>query len=298
VPQGGGFSGTGGTAIGKDGTVYVQVMYAPGDAAESHGETVVALTPKDLKVKDYFTPDKKPRDKSSAEVPGITPLVFSSFGKEMLLAGGTDGRLFLLDSKSLGGADHHTPLFASNPIAQGNKKRDNSGFRGTFSSWVDFNTGTTWFYAPIVGPPHASARLAAAKNAPHDGSIVALKLAEQDGHPALQTSWLSRDIASPAPVVIANGMVFALSTGESPSVGNRKHARYSTAELEQVAGKATLFVLDGVTGKQLYSSGDSVSSSSPAGGLALANGRVYFATRDNTVYCFGLVQNHSQLKEQ
>jgi outer membrane protein assembly factor BamB len=297
VPQGGGFSGTGGTAIDKDGTVYVQVMYAPGDAAESCRETVVALTPKDLKVKDYFTPDKKPIDKSSVERPGITPLVFSSFGKEMLLVGGRDGRLFLLDSKSLGGADHHTPLFASDPIVQSDKK-GGQGFRGTFSSWVDFNTGTTWFYAPIFGPPHPSAKLTARKNAPNGGSIVALKLAEENGHPALQTVWLSRDIPSPAPVVIANGMVFALSTGESPSLAKRKRAPYSTAELNQVPGKATLFVLDGVTGKQLYSSGDSVSSSSKEAGLALANGRVYFVTQDKTVYCYGLLKYQSQLREQ
>jgi outer membrane protein assembly factor BamB len=298
VPQGGGFSGVGGTAIGKDGTVYVQVMYAPGDAAGSYHETVVALTPKDLKVKDYFTPDEKSIDRSSLEVPGITPLVFSSFGKEMLLAGGRDGRLFLLDSKSLGGADHHTPLFVSDPIAQGNKKGDGHGFRGTFSSWLDFDTGATWFYAPIFGPPRASARLTAPKNASRDGSIVALKLAEVSGHPALQPVWLSRNIVSPAPVVIANAMVFVLSTGKSPRLTREKATPHNIAELEQVAGKATLFVLDGATGKQLYSSGDSVSSSAPAGGLALANGRVYFATQDNTVYCFGLVKNQSQLKEQ
>jgi outer membrane protein assembly factor BamB len=298
VPQGGGFSGIGGTAIGKDGTVYVQVMYAPGDPVRSRRETVVALTPKDLKVKDYFTPDEKPVDRSSVDAPGITPLVFSSGGKEMLLAGGRDGRLFLLDSKSLGGVDHHTPLFASNPIVQGNRKRDEHGFRGTFSSWVDFNTGARWFYAPIFGPPHPSANLTAPKNAPRDGSIVALKLAGGNEHPTLQPVWLSRNIVSPGPVAIANAMVFVLSTGESPRRTRENATPHNIAELEQMAGKATLFVLDGATGKQLYSSGDSVSSSAPAGGLALANGRVYFATQDNTVYCFGLVKNQSQLKEQ
>jgi outer membrane protein assembly factor BamB len=93
-------------------------------------------------------------------------------------------------------------------------------------------------------------------------------------------------------------MVFALSTGESPSLAKRKRAPYSTAELNQVPGKATLFVLDAVTGKQLYSSGDSVSSSSTGAGLALANGRVYFVTQDKTVYCFGLLKYQSQLREQ
>jgi outer membrane protein assembly factor BamB len=298
VPQGGGFAGTGGTAIGKDGTVYTQVMYAPGDVVGHYHETVVALTPKDLQVKDYFTPDEKPVHKKRVDGADITPLVFSSMGREMLLAGGRNGRLYLLDSKLLGGADHHTPVSASDPVAQADKKGGGHGFRGTFSTWIDFKSGTRWFYAPIFGSPHSPARLTAPENAPLDGSIVALKLAEENGHPALEAAWFSGDIVSPAPVVIANGMVFALSTGESPRVARQKGARHSSAQLEQVAGKATLFVLDAITGKQLYSSGDSVASSSPGGGLAVANGRVYFTTQDNTVYCFGLRKYQSQLTEQ
>ncbi len=294
VPPGGGFSGLGGTSIGNDGTVYAQVMYAPGDAVEHPHETVVALTPKDLKVKDYFTPDMKPVDKRF-EAPGITPLVFSSVGKEMVLAGGRNGRLYLLDPKSLGGTDHHTPLFASDPIAPGDKKREVDGFRGAFSSWIDFKTGTRWFYAPIIGPPGRSSKLTSPKTAPPDGSIVALKLAEESGHPALQPVWLSRNIISPAPVVIANEMVFALSTGGSPSLAKQKWPHDSAAEREQ---NATLLVFDGFTGKQLYSSSDAVSSSSPGNGLAIANGRVYFTTQDNTVYCFGLLNTQSQLREQ
>lgn len=301
VPPAGDFSGFGGTSIGNDGTVYAQVMYASGDAIghsrDTH-DTVVALTPRDLKVKDYFAPDVKPDNKNRSDVPGITPLAFSSMGKEMLLAGERDGRLYLLDAKSLGGADHHTPLFSSDRIVEEGKKGGGYGFRGTFSSWVDFKTGTRWFYAPIVGPPDRSARLTPPKSAPRDGSIVALKLAEESGQPALLPVWLSRNIVSPAPAVIANEMVFALSTGESPLFAKQKRPHDSSAERQQMAGKATLFVFDGATGKQLYSSGDAVSSSSPGKGLAVANGRVYFATEDNTVYCFGLLHNQTQLREQ
>jgi len=76
--------------------------------------------------------------------------VFSSMGREMLVAAGRNGRLYLLDSKSLGGADHHTALFASGPIAQRDKKGGGRGFRGTFSTGVDFKTATRWFYAPIA----------------------------------------------------------------------------------------------------------------------------------------------------
>ncbi len=132
-----------------------------------------------------------------------------------MLAGGRDGRLYLLDAKSLGGADHHTPLFASDRWPEEDRQDDGDGFRGTFS------TGSTsrqdkMVLRAIIGPPDPSARLTPRATVSLDGSVVALKLAQQNGQPALQPVWLSRNMVSPAPVIIANEMVFALSTGESP----------------------------------------------------------------------------------
>ncbi|MDQ2775091.1 MAG: hypothetical protein M3Y57_09270 [Acidobacteriota bacterium] len=291
VPQGGGFSGTGGAAIGKDGTIYVQVLYAPGDTVGHYHETTIALTPKELKVKDYFTPGGKPIDRKSSEAPGITPIVSSWMGKEIVLTGSRNGRLYLLDSTSLGGVDHHTPLFASAVLAQTNKNYDGDGFRGTFSSWLDVDSDTRWFYAPVPGRTDSSV-------GSKTGGIIALKLTAQNGQPELQQVWVSQEIFSPAPVVIANGMLFVLSTGESPRLANKNGRPYTLAELQQLAKPAILYALDAVTGKELYSSGNAVSSASDSGGLAVANGRVYFTTNDNSVYCFGLPQGQLQLTEQ
>ena len=44
-----------GTAIGKDGTVYVQISSGHGDLAGEYNNTVVALSSKTLTAKDYFT---------------------------------------------------------------------------------------------------------------------------------------------------------------------------------------------------------------------------------------------------
>jgi len=153
VPTAGGFSGTAGTAIGNDGVIYVQVVYAPGDTLGHYHDTVVALTPRDLKVKDYFTPRGKPINREAAAMPGITPVVFSYMGRDVLVAGGRNGRLYVLDSKSLGGADHNTALFESAPIARSSKKYDGDGFRGAFSAWLDVDTGRRWLYAPVFGAP-------------------------------------------------------------------------------------------------------------------------------------------------
>jgi outer membrane protein assembly factor BamB len=268
--NGSGFSGIGGTSIGNDGTVYAQVASGHGDAAGAYNNTVLALTPKELTVKDYFTPPGGPStDMKNSAATGITPLVFSWRGKEMLAAGSSDGRLYLLDAMSLGGADHHTPLFKTDPIATPKTNDEGYGFRGTFSSWQDYDTEARWIYAPL------------------SGGIVALKLGDQNDQPTLQPIWTSRDIAAPAPVAIANGLVFALSTGEAPRDGKKDSATH-----------ATLYVLDGSTGKELYSSGNAVSSFSHASGLAIANGRVYFGTHDNTIYCFGFPKANPQLTDK
>ena len=42
------------------------------------------------------------------------------------------------------------------------------------------------------------------------------------------------------------------------------------------------------TGKELYSSGDQITSFAHFSGLSVANGRVYLGTYDSVLYCFGL----------
>jgi outer membrane protein assembly factor BamB len=267
----GGFAGTAGTVIGSDGTVYVQVAFAPSEKPEYYRDTIVALTPKDLKVKDYFTPDNKPMGKKEGGTPGITPVVFSFMGRDVVLAGADDGRLFLLDSRSLGGTDHRTPLFASAELVRKSKNDNRTGYRGVFSTWWDVDTGMRWFYAPVFGSLQQSG-----KSNVSSGHILALKLAGTNERPTLETVWTSRSLASPTPAVIANGMVFVLDQGTG----------------------ASLYALDAITGTELFASGNTGASVSPSAELALANGRVYFTGASNYVYCFGIPSQHTQLVKQ
>ncbi len=184
-------------------------------------------------------------------------MVFDWKGKELLLAAGGDGSLYVLDVASLGGADHHQPLSKTSPVG--------NGFRGGFASWEDTATRTTWVYASLGG------------STPH-GKIAAFTVQEQDGHPALVPAWSSREMVAPAPVVTANGLVFALATGDSKKTSH-----------------AVLYALDGATGKELYSSQNIVRSFSHNAGLAIANHRIYFTTHDNAVYCFGFFADQLQL---
>ncbi len=51
---------------------------------------------------------------------------------------------------------------------------------------------------------------------------------------------------------------------------------------------AVLYALDAQTGKELWSSGDQITSWNHWSGLSIANGRVYIGTFDSILYCFGI----------
>jgi outer membrane protein assembly factor BamB len=199
---------------------------------------LLALTSRELKLKQSFT--------SSSNA---TPLVFPYKGRDLIVSAGSGGRLYLLDSESL------TPLHQTEPLATGDH-----GVWGGLSSWQD-ESGTRWVYAPVWGR----------------GVIVAFKVEESDGKPVLAQAWTSRNMSSPEPPVITNGVVFVLSAGE-----------YTRDERPKGSARATLYALDSATGKELYSSGDQVAAPGNLTGIALANGRVYFTTNDSTLYAFGI----------
>jgi outer membrane protein assembly factor BamB len=288
--NGAGAAGAGGTAIAADGTVFAQFPDGAGDIAGNYQDTVVALS-KDLKVKDYFTPAEAPPPlPKDVAAPGITPVVFEWKSKTYVAVGSRNGRVYLLDAQSLGGADHNTPLVQSEPVAMPDLKYAGNGLQGTFSSWEDPETNTRWLYASLWGPPGPGAK----GNAPN-GSIVALRLVDRAGKPTLESAWVSRDMMAPAPTVTANGLVFALSSGESGREAKKNGKPYRVAALEKTASHATVYVLDGATGAELYSSGDMAAAFSHNSGLAVANRRIYFTTHDNTVFALGFIADQPQL---
>jgi outer membrane protein assembly factor BamB len=298
VPSQGEFAGTTGSTIGNDGTVYVQAAYPKSNDAKHVYETVVALTPRELKVKDYFTMSDKPLKSTKSEAPGISPVVFSFPARDLVVAGSSDGRIFLLDSRSLGGADHQTPLFVSKPMAESGRDYNGSGFRGVFSTWLDVETGTRRLYASAFGGLNSPAGQKKPNSAAESGGVVALELKGMPERPILEQIWVSPKVVSPAPPVIANGMVFVLSTGEPSRTAKRNGQLYSISEIEQLSAPATLHVFDAMTGKELYSGPGAPVSAAPSSGLAVANGRAYFSARDNAVYCFGIPGQHTQLTQQ
>jgi outer membrane protein assembly factor BamB len=83
-----------------------------------------------------------------------------------------------------------------------------------------------------------------------------------------------------------NGVVFAASSGEfqgGPAAGPKERAERSTP--------AVLYALDAATGKELWTSGTTMTSFARAG-LSAGGGQVYVVTFDNTLYAFGIPMEH------
>ena len=145
--------------------------------------------------------------------------------------------------------------------------------------------------APFWGPAHSQFKFPIT-NTPvtKGGGVAAFKVAEGAGGAlTLEPVWVSRDMQRGEPVVIANGMVFGYGSGEEtkqafPDLGLQFDSRIRT----QRSGHATIYVLDALTGKELWSSGDTLTSFSHFSGLTVANGRVYLGPYDGVIWCFGL----------
>jgi hypothetical protein len=257
-----GASPVGPPALSADGTLYVAI--GSGAAGSGYSHAVIALEPKSLQLKDWFTDPKA--DFSS------TPMIFKSGDKEVVAAATKDGRIYLLDADSLGGSDHKTPLYVSSAFSTA--KSDYAP--AALASWQD--GATTWILEPFAGKTTGVA----------NGGIVALKVVDDGGRLSLSQGWVSPDMISPLPPIIVNGVVFAASSGEyHPSASSAM----SAAERAKRSVPAVLYALDATTGKQLWSSEKTITSFVADTGLWATAGQAYVATYDNTVYAFGFAMD-------
>ena len=287
--NGAGIWGRAGGAITADGRVIVETGDGQFDL-EKHqmADSVIALSPPDLKMTDYFSPRNRSwMTKKDLDMGSIGPTVFNFKNWELAAASGKEGVIFLLDTKSLGGADHHTPLFRSPLFTNEEVNFAGKGFWGAFSTWEDA-AGTRWLYAPAWGAPAADLKFAMQHGETPDGSVMAFKVEEQSGKPVLTPAWNSLNMSVPTPVIIANGIVFALSDGDSPAQFGPSGNLLNTADRRAKAGHAILYALDATTGDVLFTSGDTIRGFSHFSAFAVGGGRIYVGTEDGMFYAFGL----------
>src|SRR3984957_3154890 len=289
TPPQGGIFGTAGPAIGSDGTIYFESGDGAYDvAAGKLSTTVEAYTSSgdSLTLKDYYTPSNHAWLTKRDLYMNTTPVVFPYKGRDRLVGSGKEGLYFLMDSKSLGGPDHQTPLYRTPLVSNKNVNFQTEGTWGSFASWED-KDGVRWVLAPIGGPVAVDFPISYGPTP--NGGVIALKLTDTTGKVELTPAWLSRDMMSAEPPVVANGVVFVLAAGEFTAQANDDDGGlFSYEQRIKNSIPAKLYALDAKTGKELYSSGDQISSFLHQAGIAVAGGRVIFGTFDGTIYCFGL----------
>src|SRR6185295_5482474 len=164
-----------------------------------------------------------------------------------------------------------------------------AGIWGSLASWEE--GGTRWVLTPFWGPKHSAFKAPVEYGTVKDGAIAAFKVEEKGGKPQLAPAWISRDMNRAEPPVIANGIVFAYGSGENTDQADPALGLTNTSD-HRIPGSthATLYALDALTGKELWSSGNQITSWNHWSGLSIANGRVYINTFDGYLYCFGLTK--------
>lgn len=173
------------------------------------------------------------------------PLVFKIKDKEYVVAGTMDGHLSLLDAASL---DEVAKVAAAN----------GERVSGALASWEDGDK-TRWILTPS------------------GSKIAAFKVAEENGALAFKSGWMSKALVTPAPPmapappIVVNGVVFALSSGSRTM-------------------PAVLYAFNGTTGKELWSSGKAMATYSTSG-ISAGASKVYVSTHDGMLYAFGYMLN-------
>jgi hypothetical protein len=304
IPAGGGLWGRRGASIDPEGRVFLGTGDAQFDPLTRRlGNGIVAVkldANKQLQLVDYFgAPNANWLWRRDLDV-NTTPVAFDYQGRKFLVGTSKECRLWLLDRDSLGGEDHRSTLDTTPLICNDAQAFDARGIWGALSAWQD-ETGTQWVLAPFWGPVSTQFKAPVEHARPSGGGVAAFKLEQRGGNWQLTPAWLSRDMDLAEEAVIANGVVFAYAAGEDATQvvadkawdepgGPVYGGGLSSGPARRVPNsrRAVLYALDGQTGKELWSSGTQIESWNHFSGLTVANGRVYIATFDGTVYCFGL----------
>jgi len=107
--------------------------------------------------------------------------------------------------------------------------------------------------------------------APTNHSIEAFAF-DKSSTETFASRWEAQLPTKPATPIIVNGVVFALESGRSAA---------------GAATPAVLHAYEGKTGKELWTSGKTMTAAAAPGSFWSAFGQIYVGTTDGTLYAFG-----------
>jgi outer membrane protein assembly factor BamB len=294
--------GRGGLAKGPGNSLILETsdgIYDPGSG--QWGDSVLKLAPKAVRMQDSFTPENHAYILSKDLAGSASPVVFPFDGKTLVAQSQKESILYLLDANDMGGgkaANHAKALFKSpqlgNDIAAGTDP--SSGVWGAITTYLTPD-GRRFLYLPMWGPPSVHApKFPVSAGATPNGSIMAFEVVKRGDAIVAEARWMSGDMVMPDPPTVANGVLYATSTGgqakQNPLAPDGTRLVATTPE--SIKQRSTpvdnlkLYAFDAVTGKQLYSSKDTIKNWVHFGEPVVALGKVYLVTHDAQVIAFGL----------
>jgi outer membrane protein assembly factor BamB len=254
----GNVAGSAGAAFGGDGGIYVAT-----GAGEGAANSIVAIDPETLQTKSAYT---------AGQEFVSTPVVFEYKGRTLIAAAAADGSLHLVDGAKM------TALSVTPSTAKDSAP-------GSLASWQD-RDGARWILVAHSGALPAG--FTPAGGVVTKGAILAWKLGEEGGKLALKPGWASRELTSPLTPTVINGVVLATSSGEFRTNDGKMTAAMRAAR----SRRAVIYLLDGATGKELWSSGTTIASFARGNALSGGMGQFYLTTYDGTIYAFGFPVEH------
>ncbi len=293
-PAGGGMWGRTGPAVSPTtGAMYTGTgdgQWHPENGVYGNGIVGLKQDPdtKELKLFDYFGPRNAAwlvkRDLDAQ----VTPVIFKYKDRELMVSGSKECRLWMMDTKAIGGENHRTPVFETPLFCNEDVNFASAGIWGSLATWQDAK-GTRWVLSPFWGPNHPAYKVPVTNGTVTKGGVMAFKVVENAGKTELAAAWMSRDLDQGEPPVVANGVVFTYASGEATAQAYPDVGLSDTSQRRIPASThSTLYALDAQTGKELWSSGNDIKSWLHFGELSVANGRVYIGTWDGMLYCYGI----------
>jgi outer membrane protein assembly factor BamB len=294
--------GRGGAVKGPNNSVLVETsdgLYDP--AAGNYSESILRIAPQAARLMDSFTP-KNWRDNLAHDMSGsATPVIFPFADKTIVAASQKEAVLRLLDADRLGGSDHMTPLWASPKLGNDAKigTDPGQGVWGAIATW-ESPDHRRFLYLPMQGPLSEDNLTFPKTNGPvPDGTILAFEVVKNGDAISAAPRWRATNMIMPDPPVVANGVVYAISTG------GQAMQNYTTSDYKKLhsprlpwpvsavlrstpVSNLKLYAYDAVTGKQLFDSGDAIPDWVHFSEPVVALGKVYVVTHDAHVYAFGL----------
>jgi outer membrane protein assembly factor BamB len=298
------FTGTGrpagpwsrsGVALGPQG-VYVQTADGPADSASGfYGSSVIAIRPGGRGVADSFLPPNwRYLNAKDLDLGSGSPTLFPFKGHALIATGAKEGLVYLLDANALGGGtpEHSKALYTTPRFGNDAVKLDGWGIWGGFSTWESTAGARYVYFQTWNKQAQDTADSFKYKNGDtSQGSVMALQVIQDGAKFSLAPAWVTGINQAPDVPVVANGVVYAVGTGEQTiqnPEGQHLDLNQGAVFRATPVGHQVLYALDAETGQVLYNSKTILKDWDHFVEPVVSHGKVFVVSHDAHLYAFGL----------